>query len=533
MLQPEPKSNIKLESTHMDVLEAEEQSEVTNIYQLVDGETNLHCAIRNGDQNLIDKYIAGYQADFNNIKDYLMEKYQWNVDDRIWLRKYNLIAVGEEQCKTCKELEKSATKDGDMEKAVFVVLQTPVDNEKVAVIHPDNNNRLKLCKMMRDLLPNGILSWNYTSVLRVTNEGDETFIELAASQGRIDVISRLLELGADLSFPDHCPLLAACSTVSKETIRWLLTEHFDHFDCTQRNSYNINAFLVLIQEGDAEMMDYVLEKMIIYRQKYYNETESEAFERIFHYEHKASSLSSVGLARAGPVLDKIGEYVTNYKLDLSYQWQRVTILICLMLRDIAVDYCWSEIRKNPKLLGLLSYNGTTVLQELIAMEKVDGLPQIYQTHPEVKQFFENEHGINLLRDMLIYSKHVSAVFILENHADYLFKDIDSLRKNILVRNPAFYETNGTLLSKYFPMFERDIDEARKKTSERYPVNYSHLDFGSSNLEFNESTIIVKDETQSLNTIRGAYGLTLLHYAVDKDNKTWSSTCWNQDVTLTR
>lgn len=502
----------------------QEQSEPASIYQLVDGETYLHRAIRRGDQSATGKYIARYQADFDKIKDYLSVKYKWNPDDRVWLRKYNMIAVSEQQGRTCKELERSSMKDGDLEIAVFVILTTPIDGEDVAVIHPDGNNRLGIFKMVRELLPNGILSWSYTSILQVTNEGDETFIEVAAAQGRINVISQLYELGADLSLPDHCPLMAACSTVYKDSIRWLLTEHFDHFDCTRRNSYNINAFLVLVQEGDVEMMDFVLKKMILYRQKNYNETESEAFQNIFHYEDKASSLSSVGLARDGPILDKMGEYVSHYKLDLSYQWQRITILLDLMRRDVAVDYCWSEIRKNPKLLGMIDCNGDTVLQGLIRMGKVDVLPEIYQSHPEVKEFFENDRGINLLKDMLIYHKVDLAAFILEKHAQFLSKDLESLRKNVLLSNyqynTDFYEKNGDLLVKHFPMYATEISEAREKAKERTAEHYHQKEFSDFNLEFTESTITAKDETQSLSAIRGILGLTLLHYAVDKDNTFW-------------
>ncbi|XP_062699341.1 uncharacterized protein LOC115269854 [Aedes albopictus] len=496
----------------------------TNIYQPVKGGTYLHCAIRKGNQELIDKYLRGYRDDFDKIKCYLAEKYQWNAEDKIWLRKYNLIAVGEEQGKICKELEQSSVKDDDLENAVFVVLQTAIDGEEVAIIHPDTSNRLKLCKTVRELLPNGVLSWSYTGAQKEPYQKGETFVELAASLGKNSIISQLCELGAPLSIPDHCPLLAACSTFRKDTIRWLLTEHFDHFDCTQRNSYQMNAFLALMQKNDAQIIDYVLKKMINYRQKYFNESESEAFEKIFHYENpELSCLSSLTHLRNGPLRDQVEEYIVHYKLDLSYQWENVTILVCLMCRNIAVEYCWSEIRKNPNLLGLIAYGETTVLHEFIRIKKLQVLPEIYQSHPEIKQIFENERGINLLREMLFSKCLESAEFIMENHKDFLLDNLDQVRKNVALcsyNTKEFYEDHAELLTKHFPMLAGEIEEARRRDPDIYPGYDLEVAFHKFNLEFEESLVKAKDETQPLSTIRGLKGLTLLHYTVDKDNKTW-------------
>ncbi|XP_062550827.1 uncharacterized protein LOC134215715 [Armigeres subalbatus] len=516
----------ELDPLQIDVFETEDEEKrklpSTNIYRPVTEGTQLHRAIRKGDQTLIDKYLATYQEGFDKIRNYLQEKYQWNGEDRIWLRRYNLIAVGEEQCNACKELEKSCARDGNLEKAVFILLTVPVDGEEVAVIHPDSSNRLKVCKIVRTLLPNGFLSWNYTGSHEKSYQKKETFIELAASIGRNDIITRLYEQGAELSIPNHCPLMAACSTLRKDTICWLLTEHFDHFDCTQRNSNQMNAFLTLMSKQDVELLDYVLLKMISYRQKYYHEDKAEAFKKIFHYENtELSSLSSLIHLRKGPMREKIAEYISHYKLDLSYQWENVTILICLMCRNIAVDYCWSEIRKNPKLLGMVSYGETTVLHEFIHSGKLDNLPEIYHDHPEVKQFFETKRGFNLLKEMLYSKRLESVVFIMEHHAEYLLSNLDTLKENLLWSNDKdFYEENGDVILKYFPMLAEEIEAARNKDPDLYPGYDLILAFHKFQLEFDESSIKSKVETPSLSAIRGTKGLSLLHYAVDKDNTSW-------------
>lgn len=497
-----------------------------NIYEKVKDGSRLHQAIRKGDPNVIDGLLAAYQKDFEKIQNYLVQKYQWNEEDKIWLRKYNLVAVGEDQCRACKDLEKRSAESNELEKTVFVILQTPIDGEEVAVIHPNSNNRLELCKMVRELLPNGLLSWNYTGARKDPYQKGESFVELAASLGKNSLITKLYELGADLNLPNHCPLMAACSTLRKSTIHWLLTNHFHHFDCTRRNWNHMNAFLVLMQKNDAEILDFVLEKMIHYRRMShtFNESESEAFKSIFHLENpELSTLSSLTYLRGNHLRDKISEYIVKYHLDLSYQWEGVTILVCLLGRNIAVDYCWSEIRKNPNLLGMITYGDTTVLHELIRMGKLDPLPEIYQSHPEVKQYFDNERGIGLLREMLFCKRVENYTFILENHAEYLLSNLDKVRENVALcsyNDLEFYETNGDLLKKYFPMLAEEIDEARKKEPVLYPGYDFQLAFYKFDLEFNNAMITAKDNTKSLSSIRGTKGLTLLHYAVDKDNKSW-------------
>ncbi|EAT44975.1 AAEL003738-PA [Aedes aegypti] len=220
---------------------------------------------------------------------------------------------------------------------------------------------------------------------------------------------------------------------------------------------------------------------------------------------------------------KIAEYITHYKLDLSYQWKDVTILVGLMCRNIAVDYCWSEIRKNPKLLGLIAYNDTTVLHELIRMGKIDHLPETYRLHPEVKQFYENDRGINLLREMFSSERLESLTFILENHKKFLLNNLDKLRENVVFcsyNNLEFYWKNGDILAEHFPMMAAEIKEEKQKDPKIYPGHDLQVAFHKFDLEFNKSSIVGKDETLPLSSVKGIKGLSLLHFAVDKDNKPW-------------
>ncbi|XP_065094474.1 uncharacterized protein LOC135714997 [Ochlerotatus camptorhynchus] len=500
--------------------ECEDGADVArNIYLPIMDGTELHRAIKKNSRSLVDALLAAYQADFDKIRDYLVLKHQWDALDRIWLRNVNLIAIDEEQCRNCKLLEQGAPKSSDLKEAIFVVLMSPIAGEEVAVLHPNENNRLEVFRLVRTLVPNGFLSWNYSE----SNGSHDTFIETAASCGRNYIITRLFELGADLNLSDHNPLLPACSSLKKDTIRWLLTKHFDDFDCTQRNPHQMNAFLILMQKNNSEMMDFVMMKMISYRQKYYNETETEAFNNIFRIENKdLNNLSSLTYLRKGSMQEKIEAYIVNFKLDLSYQWENVSILVCLLCRKMALEYCREEIRRNPNLLGIKIYGEITVLHECIRLGMLDILSEMYERNPEVKQYFETDRGYGCLGEALYNKRTESTIFVLENHAGFFLSNLDKLREDVVLskwHSSDFYETHGDLLATHFPVFATDITEGKKIEPKLYPGHDLQLAFQNLNLQFDEFSIQAKDPSQSLSVIKGINDITLLHYAVDKDNAT--------------
>ncbi|XP_038117115.1 poly [ADP-ribose] polymerase tankyrase-1-like [Culex quinquefasciatus] len=65
----------------------------------------------------------------------------------------------------------------------------------------------------------------------------ETVMQVAASNGLNRVIDRLYELGAPIATPGHNPLMQAVGNNRQDTVVWLLTDHFDHFDCTLRDEF--------------------------------------------------------------------------------------------------------------------------------------------------------------------------------------------------------------------------------------------------------------------------------------------------------
>ncbi|KXJ73546.1 hypothetical protein RP20_CCG015590 [Aedes albopictus] len=488
-------------------------------YRLGSTGNALHQAIRKGREKEIEALLDVYLADFQKIRNYLVQKYQWDPNDKIWIRKANLIAVDEESCRKCKVLEKSSSGCSDLQRAIFVVLKSPINGEDVAVLHPSRHNRMGLFRLVRELLPNGCLSWDYPGHQTDPNGKNETFVETAASCGRHNLITRLYELGAALGFPGHNALVAACTTQRENTIRWLLTEHFDHFDFTQKNDSQMNGFHILLQRNRAELMDFVLQKMISYRTKYFNETESEAFNRVFHCEEYEYS-STLSLMRKGPASNKIEEYIEKYGLDLSYQWKGVTILEHVLRRKLALDFCCGAIRQTPKLLGLIVSEGTTIVHVCIELGHLEFLKEMYQIHPEAKQYFETDGSFACLEGVLHRKCHDAVSFIFDNHIDFFLKHMDRMKSQVIssIQNyQDVYESNYYLLAKYFPSLKNDLEERRTSEPEFHTWQDFQEAFRIYDLQFKESAIITNDPTQRLNTVRGCKGLTLLHYAVDKNN----------------
>ncbi|KAL1381812.1 hypothetical protein pipiens_013334, partial [Culex pipiens pipiens] len=492
----------------VDRLRAQEPS----IYAPVGGDTKLHFAIRCGKQADIDALLQLYREDFDKVRDHLVGKYDWDAEDKIWFTKTILVATTEEQCQSAKNLENRHVGAEDLRRAVLVLLKYPVNGEDVAVLHPSKSDRLPVAQLIQTLVPNGFLSWNYVG----TEGKQETFVQSAVLKAMHHVIERLYELGAPIAIPGYNPLLTAIRCNRMETVNWLLTEHFDHFDCTLRDAGECNALIAAMQRNDGALFDLVLEKMIAYRRKYFAETEEEAFHEIFLLEHEEYSYTTIftHVKKSGPIFERVEKAIQKYKLKLSHRWKNIVVLGSLIERNIALEYCFEGIRNDPQLLGLTEHETTTILHQLLRRGHLEFIREMYSKYPEVQSFFNSDGAFETLRKVVFDQRRETVQFMLEHHEDFLKNDMEKLKDKLLCYyQEEFYEERKDLFKEYFPELQDSIQEV---------LRWTHIDDYYYGIEgsFAKANIDVSNFDklpEPYATVRGSNGETLLHLAVDKDD----------------
>ncbi|XP_055607311.1 putative ankyrin repeat protein RF_0381 [Uranotaenia lowii] len=429
-----------------------------NIYKPTKGSTELYQAIKSSDHTRIASLVEAYRMDFEKVKIHLVSKFGCDPKDAIWLKKTILIAATQEECREVTKFETLKTEPVNIGKAVLVLLQHPMQEKHVAVIHPDISNRLEACRLVDKLTRNGYLSWNSSGY-------EESFLEVAALRGNYRLIDLLYSYGARMDDPEHNPLLSAIRANQLETVQWLLTEHFDNFDCTKRDKQNLSALMKAMEKGNPVMFKYVLQKMIDYRMKYYNETKNEAFSSIFRFENDdLCSLSILTFLRSHKLRKTIEECIVEHELDLSYQWKNVTILESLLDKEVAVEYCLEQVRMKPTLLGLRVYNETTVLHKFIEWSRMDFLEEIYVDNAIVKKYFETKDALIELRKALIKDCHNKIAFMLKHHQDFLLVNEDLFRKTILEFASPSYTVHSRYIEcvvRHFPQFKPALENIQK------------------------------------------------------------------------
>ncbi|EDS43159.1 conserved hypothetical protein [Culex quinquefasciatus] len=353
--------------------------------------------------------------------------------------------------------------------------------------------------------------WNIFSSSRGSNRFQQWMIwreEVAASKGSKRVIDRLYELGAPIAIPGYNPLTQAIRNNRKETVNWLLTEHFDHFDCTMRNSDHRNALIAAIIKNVASMFELVLEKMIDYRRKYYNETEVEAFHEIFRLENEEYEYTTIFeyLGKPGQICEMVERAIQKYNLKLSHRWKNYVVLGRMIERKIALKYCFEGIRNDPQLLGLTEYETITILHQLVTERHFEFVREMYNKHPDVKTYFNTDQAFEVLRKAIHDESRETIRFVLEHHGEFLKCDLDKLRDDVVCNQyytKEFYEPRRELLLECFPEYRENVQSCMEKASSSVCYN-SITDFDKL--------------PEPYSTFRGSKGETILHLAVERDDK---------------
>ncbi|XP_055602717.1 uncharacterized protein LOC129751313 [Uranotaenia lowii] len=497
--------------------------QLQNVYEPGYEGTELRRAIRSGNKSRIENVLNVYLADFDTVREYLVKKYKIDSNDKIWFRKTILVASTEEQCRIAKNFEKECVPQFGLDQAILVLLHYPIDGERVSVLHPNESNRLKALSIVNSLIPNGFLSWNRSSY----KDDPETVIEAAANCGNIELIQRLYDLGVELSIPGQNPLMAAVRQNRKETIEWLLTEHFDNFDCSARDNYESNAVFLAMEIQQTETMKYCFEKMLAYRQKYFNETTIEASNNILRMENGCWTdyfIFTFDKKKPGKCRKLVEQWIVEYQFDLTYQWRRTSHLESLIRCNCTLEYCWNGIRSNPELLRLNSYSSGTIIHLLVEMGHLEILIEMYECHPHVKQYFETDRAWEVLAHAIEGDRHEEIQFIMNHHSVFIEEDLDQLldELNLLRRRfhgNNFYQKHGTTIVNLFPDLMDEIEDLKNEEVECNRVN-DDLDnsFVAYNIENNESSIKIPEEITQLGNVKGTRGETLIHLAVQKNDK---------------
>lgn len=434
-----------------------------NIYRwLPKGNTLLHTAIAKNDEASINRLLTEYKKDFKNVENFLRTQFCWNSSDQFWLNKNILIAINEDQCRATIRLENKHLREKDLRAALIILLKVPINEQEVAVIHPVGNERLEGLRLVKSLLKNGVLSWNSTGP-----EGKcDSFAEKAVFLGRKRLFKQLTELGADLNLRHHNPLLAACRSHQIDTVRWLLTEYFGSFDPTTRDRDGHNALMIAIQRKNEEMFDFLVDRMVAFREKYSNESQSEALTRICllsdgNISNSISILNSIDIENYGKVIE---EKVTKYGIDLNYQIDDKSILSEFLYNRVAFEYCLSRIEMDPLLLDLKSFGGTKIIHILVTLGQFDFLEKIYRKCPHTKTYYNMFIGLQLLREGFEELDSRKIAFICDHHMEFLTSDADLLKKNVLLYNHYSGDKSQMrydLMIERFETFRSDIENIKQ------------------------------------------------------------------------
>lgn len=255
--------------------------------------------------------------------------------------------------------------------------------------------------------------------------------------------------------------------------------------------------------------------MIAYRQKYFNETSEEAFQEIFQVEPDEFSYTTIlkYVQKSGPILGRVEKAIQRYKLKLSHQWNHSIVLGSLIKHRIALDYCFEGIRNDPQLLGLKEHESTTILHKLLRLGHFEFVREMYTKHPEVVSFF----NIYVLAEAIKDQSREAIRLMLEHHGEFLRFDLGMLREQVVCcqyYTKEFYEARHDLLEECFPELRDSIEKMRTRMPTDNEYDGVEGSFAKANIDVTDWDKLPKPYP----TVRGSNGETLLHLAVEKDDK---------------
>ncbi|XP_058828268.1 ankyrin repeat and death domain-containing protein 1B-like [Topomyia yanbarensis] len=442
-----------------------------NVYKpLKDGETALHVAIWNRQTTACDMLLKIYERDFSRVEEYLRQKCASLGFDKFWFNKLIAVACTEEECKRAREFESLMSSEhvepGEVE---LVLLSRTCDSKHVAIIHVSESNQQQVKHYLESVKQNGYLSWNYCG----PKQECETYLQIAAFQGNADLLKRMISAGADPAYPGRkqiTPLMEVCSTNNIAIVKMLLEEYSNLIDPTAKDHIGHTALTYILQNGNADTFDYVLKKTITYRKDKFLETDSEAFNKVFRYEHSSwPELSIWSMTDEKSRESFLEPYLKHYAYDLSFCSGYQVMLMEVIIRHTAKSYYQEEIRRKPELLELTDPEGCNVLHCLLWSDELNFVRELYASRPDhCRTLFECDGAVICLASVITHGNCPVLLFILERHYEFVETIADQMMDNFFEEDllpEGMFDEPIDILVEHLPQLEERVEELKNKIME--------------------------------------------------------------------
>lgn len=440
------------------------------IYRTVrEGETPLHVAIYNQQWDVAAALMDVYEADFLKVRECLERRGVAKEKIDKWTNILIRIAFSDEECQKAMDLDVGV----DGENVEIVLLKRFKEGEDVAVVTVTEANETVVKGFFKTLEPNGVLAWNYSG----PETNFDTFIQLAAFRGSIDLVKRLIANGVDLSKTGRnqmTPLMEACSALQMDMIRFLFEKCGESCEPTARDKIGYTAFLHIIPHSNKEGFEYVLKKTMEYRMVQLGESESEAFNQVFRYEGgRYWECLSIWSILSGRFRSTVVEpYLKPYNYDLSFRYGDRIMLMEVIIRDAAKDYYQSEIREKPELLALTDRDGCNVLHCLMWSNELEFIKELYESFPDrCVPLFECDGAVICVASILIEGHNDVLIFLLENHPSFIQSIAERIMDNLFQEDilpESIFGEPLDIMVLHFPELDSKVQELHDKImNERY------------------------------------------------------------------
>lgn len=339
------------------------------IYQQTkNGHSSLFLALARNKENIIKKLLDIYENDHR-----VLIENGFKEDTAV------LIAFGAKDIVFAEEkLSKisSEVKDNDKNKFLILIKETNESASRVKSFSPKTEDEQKLLlEIIEKLHSNGTFDINTPN-----NNGDTLFL-VAASQGLIWVLEKLLDFGARhnmLNKQLSSPFEFACINNQMETVKWYSKKFKPDL---LKFMMEGNSLFSIARHGSFEAFDYILS---VIRRQDGDEHIKEIFSRRTEYHDCNLLMEAVNTAQPEFALKCL-----KFEPDLNVVDSSGSNLLHIALKawPLNEELCRTLTLKQPELLVMEDSNQWTPLHHLATRNLLKVLKDIYEKFPGYKNVF--------------------------------------------------------------------------------------------------------------------------------------------------